>query len=238
MFSFWCVVEWLYMVQLLFSVVICKFEDEVGVVLFECDNCGLWFMLVGEVFLFEVWCMFEQVECVVVVVCCVGVGFGGMLWLCFVDSIVNVLLLLILWVFQEWYLNVDFQFEEGMIVEQVFVLCQDCIDVGFVVLLVVDVGDVYVELLLCDWMVVVLFDGYWFVCCCCVVLVELVDELWVMFVVYYGFGMYVLIVMVCVQVGFVLWVVQQLCQMQMMVGFVVGGIGVVLMLCLFVLMQL
>lgn len=227
---FGCVVKCLFILQLVLSFDICKFEDVFGVQLFLCINKMVVLINVGEVLFGEVcWLLLQVVEVECLMVCFV-LGFVGWLWIGFVYLMLYCGLFDVVWCFEVDYLGVEVVLSEMNMYVQVQVIQCGQIDFGYVYwgyfLFEVELVFVYVELFVCCLLVV-----YLLVWCRQVVFVMFVIELFILFlcdvVLYY----YDLIIVQCVNVGFSLLICYEVWLWQMILLMIEFGMGIVLVLC-------
>lgn len=171
--SIMCVVEKLYIMQLVLLVCIVVLEEEFGVVLLDCCDKQFCLMMVGQCFDVLVQCLLDM-QCQVkeemgsnvvwLVVLCIGV-IELVVYSWFID-----------WLQQMCVVNFDFELELMVEILLVFVdqVCCGVQDFVFVVILVSDGGGV------CMWLMLVMIMGFVGYCelyiRCCYVFVDLVGQ--------------------------------------------------------------
>lgn len=223
--SFIWVVVCCYVVQFVFSYQIVYFEEELQVILFECLLCQVWVILAGEVLfiyvcqVFDVLCyLCEDVVVVVGQVC--GMFIIGQIILFIVVDLVVCFV-----VFYMCYLQVEFCLcmdRSEVLMDDVCECCVDVVLVGLLLGIVID-GVCYC-LLVEELMVVVLLFVYLLVNCRWLLLVVLVELLLVDF--QYGSGVCWQIDEVFVVVGLLYWVLFEINYMLLIECFVQQGLVV------------
>jgi DNA-binding transcriptional LysR family regulator len=156
-------------------------------------------------------------------------GMLGTIRLGFVDSVVDGLLPALLRRYQAANPNVDIQLQEATPPEQLEGLRNDRLDVGILVLPIMDPGNIHIEPLFEDRMVAVVPQDHPLADHPCIALTALADQPWILFAPHHGPGMHSRILMACASAGFTPRVVQRPRQMHTTAALVAGGLGVALM---------
>lgn len=211
------------------SVAIRRLEQLLNVQLLKRNTRSTQLTPAGIVFLIEARQTLLQAERACDMARRSAAGMIGTIRLGFVDSIVENLLPTLLRLYQENNPNVDMQLYEATPPEQIESLRNDRLDVGILVLPILEPGNIYIEPLYEDQLVVVLPQDHPLAYHTHVPLTALADEPWILFAPHHGPGMHSQILMACAIAGFTPRVVQKPRQMQTTAGLVAGGIGIALM---------
>lgn len=211
------------------SVAIRRLEQSLGVRLLERHTRSTQLTPAGIVFLNEARQTLLQAERACEMARRSAAGMIGTIRLGFVDSIVDGLLPLLLRRFQAANPNVDIQLQEATPPEQIQGLRNDRLDVGILVLPVMDPGNIHLEPLFEDCMVAVVPQDHALAKQASIALTDLADQPWILFAPHHGPGMHSRISMACAAAGFTPRVVQRPRQMQTTAALVAGGLGVALM---------
>jgi DNA-binding transcriptional LysR family regulator len=211
------------------SVAIRRLEQSLGVQLLERNTRSTQLTPAGIVFLNEARQTLVQAERACEMARRSAAGMIGTIRLGFVDSIVDGLLPLLLRRFQAANPKVDIQLQEATPPEQIQGLRNDRLDVGILVLPVMDPGNIHLEPLFEDRMVAVVPQDHALAEQASISLTDLADQPWILFAPHHGPGMHSRISMACATACFTPRVVQRPRQMQTTAALVAGGLGVALM---------
>lgn len=213
--------------QLVVFIQLWLLEDSVGVLLLECEGCGVKFLVVGEVMVDYVVCIFDfwcEVGDEMVVQC--GVFFG-ILWLGVV-IMVEYLLLLLLVVFFKVQFSVKVQFKVGNCDEIVQMLVGQQVDLVVMGWLLGELK-IIVVLFVCYFMVFMVVFVYLLMKKCKVImLLDLVEVN--LLVCEFGLGMCVMLECLYKDVGLLLCIGLELFSNEVIKQMCVVGFGVVFLL--------
>lgn len=222
-----CVVVKFNCVQLNVMMCIKQLEEEFGVVLFVCDGCWFVLMLVGQMLLLYVECLFVFVDEVCDVVC--EDMLCGWLWFGMMESMVVSWLLIIFVCYYYVWFDVLFELLMGMMGWLIDCVCDFEVDVVlFVCLFELDMlFDMFeIVLIFCEDFVLFMLCGYLLVCMLCdvILLMLIVFECGCMYCKY-------------VEQWYVVYGVKLVCVFEfglyyVIVVCVVVGVGIVVVLCL------
>ncbi|MCH5551198.1 LysR family transcriptional regulator [Pseudomonas fragariae (ex Marin et al. 2024)] len=211
------------------SVAIRRLEECLGVQLLQRSTRSTQLTAAGVVFLAEARQTLLQAERACEMARRSAAGMLGTIRLGFVDSVVDGLLPALLRRYQAANPNVDIQLQEATPPEQLEGLRNERLDVGILVLPVIDPGTIHIEPLFEDRMVAVLPQDHPLAEQTSIGLAALADQSWILFAPHHGPGMHSHILLACASAGFTPRVVQQPRQMQTTAALVAGGMGVALM---------
>ncbi|TDV54404.1 LysR family transcriptional regulator [Pseudomonas graminis] len=211
------------------SVAIRRLEECLGVQLLQRSTRATQLTPAGVVFLVEARQTLLQAERACEMARRSAAGMIGTIRLSFVDSIVDGLLPELLRRYHAENPNVDIQLQEATPPEQLDGLRDDRLDLGILVLPVMEPRNIHIEPLFEDRMVAVLPQDHPLAHDACIALTALADQPWILFAAHHGPGMHSRILSACATAGFTPRVVQKPRQMQTTAGLVAGGVGVALM---------
>jgi DNA-binding transcriptional LysR family regulator len=205
-----------------------RIEDEIGAVLIKRSNRIERLTEAGRVFLDEARKTVHQAEHAMLSAQRAGAGLTGTLRITFVASAAREILPSILLRFREHYPGVRLELREAMTAQQVSLLANGEIDLGFVIPPLPDQGHLNIELIARNRLVAALPDGHSLAAADHVALSDLADESWVLFAARQGPGLHRIIQAACAKAGFSPRIGQEAPQMDTIASLVAGGMGVAL----------